>query len=92
MHRIVIFITFKKLWNKVLELGFNYSIEKPTKQYVQYLIIDTQNAVTHLDTKYLLLQYIRKYHIWATRNVTNILYKRKFHKRRQIHRNQTKNN
>ena len=56
MHRIVTFITFKKLWNKVLELGFNYSIEKPTKQYVQYLIIDTQNAVTHLDTKYSLFQ------------------------------------
>jgi len=38
----------------MLELGFNYSIEKPTKHYIQYLMFDTQNAVIHLDTKILI--------------------------------------
>ena len=53
MHQNMTFITFKKIWTKILELGFNYSIEKPTK-YIQDLIIDTENAVTHLDTKILI--------------------------------------
>ena len=51
MHQIVTFITFKKLLSTVLELGFNYSIQKPKTPYVQDLMIDTQNAVTTLDTK-----------------------------------------
>ena len=61
MHQNVAFITFKKVWTNILELGFNYSNEKPTNKYVQELMIDTQNAVTHLDTKYLLLWTIRNY-------------------------------
>ena len=54
MHQIVTFITFKKLLSTVLELGFNYSIEKPVKQYIQYIIVHTQYAVTHVDTKILI--------------------------------------
>ena len=54
MHQIVTFITFKKLLSTVLELGFNYSIQKPKNPYVQDLMIDTQNAVTTLDTKILI--------------------------------------
>ena len=51
MHQIVTFIIFKKLLITVLELGFNYSIQKPTNPYVQELMFDTQNAVKTLDTK-----------------------------------------
>ena len=50
MHQIVTFITFKKLLSAVLELGFNSSIQKPKNPYVRDLMIDTQNAVTTLDT------------------------------------------
>jgi len=51
MHQILTFIIFKKLLSTVLELGFNYSIQKPTNPYVQDLMFDTQNAVTTLDTR-----------------------------------------
>ena len=47
------FHNFQKIWPKILELGFHYSIKKPTKQCIQDLMIDTQNAVTHLDIKIL---------------------------------------
>ena len=36
---------------EILELGFNYAIEKPTKLYIQDLIIDTKNATRHLERK-----------------------------------------
>jgi len=45
----------KKIWTKILELGFNYSTKKPTKQYIQDFMIDTQNAVAHLDSKILII-------------------------------------
>ena len=38
----------------ILYLGFNYTIEKPTKLYIQDLNINTQNATRHLDTKILI--------------------------------------
>ncbi len=44
MHQNVTNITLKKILTKVLELGFNYAIEKPTKLYIQDLNIDTENG------------------------------------------------
>ena len=54
MHQNVTKITFKKILTKVLELGFNYTIEKPTKLYIQDLNSDTENRTRHLDTKILI--------------------------------------
>ena len=41
MHQNVTNITFKKILIEILELGFNYAIEKTTKLYIQDLKIDT---------------------------------------------------
>ena len=54
MHQIVTLITLKNRLSTVLESGFNYSIQKPTNPCVQDLMIDTQNAITTLDTKMLI--------------------------------------
>ena len=35
----------------MLTLGFNYAEEKDPKYYINDLIIDTENAIRHLDTK-----------------------------------------
>ena len=53
MHQNVTNITLKKILTKILELGFNYTIEKPTKLSTQELNIDTENGTRHLDTKIL---------------------------------------
>ena len=39
---------------EILELGFNYTIEKPTKLYIQDLNINTENGTRHHDTKILI--------------------------------------
>ena len=39
---------------EILELGFNYAIEKTTKLCIQDLNIDTENGTRHLDTKILI--------------------------------------
>jgi hypothetical protein len=61
-----------------------------TKQYIQDLIIDTATAVTHLDTKILIVWVIRKYHKSENQNITNILHKTQLHIIKQIHRKQIK--
>ena len=43
--------TFTKEQINTLTLGFNYAVEKDQKYYNSVLIIDTENAITHLDTK-----------------------------------------
>jgi len=35
----------------MLTLGFNCAVEKDPKYYINDLIIDTKNAIRHLDTK-----------------------------------------
>jgi len=35
----------------MLTLGFDYAVEKDPKYYIIDLIIDTENAIRHLDTK-----------------------------------------
>ena len=54
MHQNMTNITLKKILSEILELGFNYTIEKPTKLYIQDLNIDTENGTRHLDTKILI--------------------------------------
>ena len=34
-----------------LTLGFKYEVEKDPKYFISALIIDTENAIRHLDTK-----------------------------------------
>jgi hypothetical protein len=44
-------IKFTKEQINTLTLGFNYAIEKDLKYYINELIIDTENAITDLDSK-----------------------------------------
>jgi hypothetical protein len=44
-------ITFTKEYINILALGPNYALGKDPKQYVNQLIIDTENAIRHLDPK-----------------------------------------
>ena len=60
MHQNMTNITFKKILTEILELGFNYAIEKTTKLYIQDLNIDTENATRHLDTKILIAMANKK--------------------------------
>ena len=54
MHQNMTNITLKKILSEILELGFNYTIEKPTKLYMQDLNSDTENGTRQLDTKILI--------------------------------------
>jgi hypothetical protein len=42
---------FTKQQTHILTLCLDYSIEKEPKQYINELIIDTENAIRHLDPK-----------------------------------------
>ena len=72
-------IRFTKEQIKTLSLGPNYAIEKEPKQYINDLIIDTENAIRHLEPKiqntyrYLAAKQIK--HIMTT-NRQNTLHKR----------------
>jgi hypothetical protein len=44
---------FTKEQINTLTLGFSYAVEKNLKYYVSDLIIDTENAIRHKDTKHL---------------------------------------
>jgi hypothetical protein len=44
-------ITFNKEEENVLEMGLNYALEKPVKQLLQDLIMDTESAIKQLDIK-----------------------------------------
>jgi hypothetical protein len=37
--------------NNTLNTGFDYAIENDLKQFINTLIIDTENAIKNLDTK-----------------------------------------
>lgn len=60
-------IKYTKEEMKLLNHGFQYSIEKPLTTYSTNLIIETENAIKILDTK---LQ--NAYRILATKNETNL--------------------
>ena len=60
MHQNMTNNTVKTIITNVLVLGFNYAIEKPTKLYIQELIIDTGNGTRHLDTKIIIALEIKK--------------------------------
>ena len=45
---------------EILELGFNYTIEKPTELYIQDLNIDTENATRYLEPKILIAMANKK--------------------------------
>jgi putative IMPACT (imprinted ancient) family translation regulator len=72
MHQNVTNITLKNILTKSLELGCNYAIEKPTKLYVQELIIDTENATGQLETKILIAVANNKVAPLKNSNRTNI--------------------
>ena len=40
---------FSKEQINILQLGFDYALEKNTKQYINTLIIETENAIRHLN-------------------------------------------
>ena len=54
IHQNVTNISFKKILTEILELGFNYTIKKPTRLYIQDLNSDTENGTGQLDTKILI--------------------------------------
>ena len=60
MHQNETNVTLKKILTEILELGFNYTIEKPTKLYIQDLNINTQMLPDILTLKYLLLWQTKK--------------------------------
>jgi len=71
----------------VLNFGFDCAIEKDPKQYINTLIIDTENGIRHLDIKiqntcrYLATKKIRQL---TETNIYNTLYKRHQYNLKQI--------
>ena len=71
----------------VLNFGFDCAIEKDLKQYINTLIIDTENGIRHLDIKiqntcrYLATKKIRQL---TETNIYNTLYKRHQYNLKQI--------
>ena len=62
-----------------LNLGFDYAIEKNLKQFINTLIIDTENAIRHLDIRIQnTFRYLtsRKMKQIAETNTYNTLHKR----------------
>jgi hypothetical protein len=71
----------------VLETGLNYAFESQPKRFIKDLIIDTENAMQHLDSNlrntYRFLAGRRITQI-KTSNTINILHKRKIYVAKQI--------
>jgi pantothenate kinase len=80
-------ITFNNEETTILELGLNYAFERTPKQFLQDLIIDTENAIKQLDNKeqgiYRFLAHKKIKQIQNT-NTKNILYKRQQYVIKQI--------
>ena len=71
-----------------LNLGFDYEIEKDPKQFINTLIVDTENAIRHLDIK---IQNTFRY--LATKKIKQITEENKYntlHKRYQYNLKQIK--
>ena len=88
-------IKFSKDQINTLQLGFDYAIEKNPKQHLNTLIIETENAIRHLDTqiqnvfRYLTSRKIRQI---AETNKHNTLHKRHQYNLKQIKTTLERNN
>jgi pantothenate kinase len=80
-------IKFNREELNVLETGLNYVFESQPKHFIRYLIMDTENAIQHLDSSlhntYRFLTGKRITQI-MTSNTVNLLQKRKTHIAKQI--------
>jgi hypothetical protein len=80
-------ITFSTEETKILELGLNYGFKKPVKQFLQDLIIDTEDAIRKLNTNerdgYRLLAHKKLKQIQNS-NTTNGLHKRQIYIAKQL--------
>jgi hypothetical protein len=85
-------VTFNNEETEIHKLGLNYPIDKPVTQYIQDLIIDTENATTHLDTKILIALAHKKLSQILNSDTTNISHRRQLHVIKQIHRKLIKYN
>jgi len=80
-------ITFTKEQLDIMKLGPQYAIEKDPKQYINELIVDTENAIRHLNSsvqntfRYLAAKNIQQI---KESNRQNIIHKRKQHNIKQI--------
>ena len=80
-------VIFNKDETDLLEKGLNYALEKPVKQFLQDLIIDTDNAIVQLDDN-----DQNTYRFLASKKITqllqsnrhNILHKRQSYIMKQI--------
>jgi hypothetical protein len=80
-------ITFTSEEEKILKLGLNYSFEKPTKLFLQDLIIDTENAMKQLhENEQNIYRFLACKKIKQIQNttLTNILHKRQDYVIKQI--------
>ena len=71
----------------MLTLGFKYAVEKDPKYYINDLIIDTEKAIRHLDTKIQNMFWYpatRKVRLIITTNTHNTPHKRHQHNLNQI--------
>ena len=59
-------------------------MERPVKEYIQDLIIDTENAVRHIDNEILIALTHNKISQIKNSNTTNILHKGQLHIIKQI--------
>jgi hypothetical protein len=88
-------ITFNREEEKILELGLNYAHERPTKHFLQDLIIDTENAIKQLNENeqniYRFLACKKLKQIQNNRS-TNILHKRRRYTIKQIRTKLAQNN
>ena len=77
------------------ELSLNYAFENPVKYFLRDLIIDTENAIKHLDVKeqkiYRFLACKKLKQIQNTK-VSNALHKRQLYIVKQIRTKLTQNN
>jgi hypothetical protein len=72
-------IKFNSEEEKILKVGLNYSFEKPIKQFLQDLIIDTENAIKQLhENEQNIYRFLACNKIKQIQNITstNALHKR----------------
>jgi hypothetical protein len=80
---------------QILKLGFNYAFEKPTKYFIQDLVIDTENAIRQLhESEQNIYRFLACNKIKQIQNTisTNILHKRQNYVTKQIHKKLEQNN
>jgi hypothetical protein len=68
-------ITFTKEHTNTLKLGLQYAIERNPKQYINELIIDTENAIRHLQSNIQnTFRHMAAKKIKQIKNLTDIIF------------------